>query len=223
MIRKFVLVFFVLVVVSGCQNVLFTALVLVRGTDVQPECELFTRAKSETRVAVVCYSIAPSQYEVQNAPRVIGQQVGKLIDNHCANKLIRVVDSVKVDAWLDNCSNDFDDILQVGRDSNIEADMVLGIEIIDFQTRDKKSHFQIQGRCTAKLTVKDCKTGEVLYSQMINVIDPPDVPIQGGSAGTEAAFRPKFIKTVSEQIGYKFHPHDQHKARRIQADSLDMF
>ncbi|MDR1054222.1 MAG: hypothetical protein LBL39_08600 [Planctomycetaceae bacterium] len=211
------------VIFSGCQNVLFTALVLVKGTDVPPECEILTKAKKETRVAVVCYSVAASQYEVQNAPRIIGKQVSKLIEDNCANRSIRMVDPVKVDSWLDNCGNEVDDVLNIGKDPTINADIVIGIEIIDFQTRDQKSHFQIQGKCMMRILAKDCKTGEILYSQSLNVVDPPDVPIQGGGAGTEAAFRPKFIKTVSEQVAYKFHPHDQHKARRIQADSMDMF
>jgi hypothetical protein len=223
--RFFSLIFVLLLFVnlSGCQSALLTAIVLIKGTDVPPECEILTKAKRETRVAVVCYSIAPSQYEVQNAPRLVARQVSKLIERNCANKHIRVVDPVKVDAWMDDCGNDMDDILQVGNDETIKADIVIGIEILDFQTRDKKSHFQIQGRCLMKITAKDCKTAEILYSQNLSVIDPPDVPIQGGGAGTEAAFRPKFIKTVAEQVAYKFHPHDQHKARRMQADSLDMF
>ncbi|MDR2642677.1 MAG: hypothetical protein LBC74_07775 [Planctomycetaceae bacterium] len=224
--RKFLNLIFLavlFVLFSGCQNVLFTAMVLIKGTDVPPECELLTKAKKETRVAVVCYSIAASQYEVQNAPRIIAKQVSKLLENNCANKQIRIIDPIKVDTWLDNCSNEIDDILQVGKDPAINADIVIGIEIIDFQTRDQKSHFQIQGRCSLKIIAKDCKTGEILYSQNLSIVDPPDVPIQGGGAGAEATFRPKFIKTVSEQVAYKFHPHDQHKARRIQADSLDMF
>ncbi|MDR1486029.1 MAG: hypothetical protein LBT09_14575 [Planctomycetaceae bacterium] len=224
--RKFLgLIFLVLLFIlfSGCQNLLLTAIVLIKGTDVPPECEILTKAKKETRVAVVCYSIAASQYEVQNAPRIIAKHVSKLLEDNCANRQIRIVDPVKVDAWMDNCSNDVDDIVQVGKDAAINADIVIGIEIIDFQTRDQKSHFQIQGRCTMRIIVKNCKTGETLYSQNLSVVDPPDVPIQGGGAGTEANFRPKFIKTISEQIAYKFHPHDQHKARRIQADSLDMF
>ncbi|MDR1478072.1 MAG: hypothetical protein LBJ00_03935 [Planctomycetaceae bacterium] len=224
--RKFLGLFsavLLFVMLSGCQNVLFTALVLIKGTDVPPECEILTKAKKETRVVVVCYSVAASQYEVQNAPRLIGRQVSKLIEDNCANKMIRMVDPVKVDTWLDNCGNEIDDILVISKDSTINADIVIGIEILDFQTRDQKSHFQIQGRCLMKIIAKDCKTGEVLYSQNLTVVDPPDVPIQGGGAGTEAAFRPKFIKAVSEQVAYKFHPHDQHKARRIQADSLEMF
>jgi hypothetical protein len=211
------------VIFSGCQSVLLTAIVLIKGTDVPPECEILTKAKSETRVVVVCYSIAASQYDVMNAPRIISKQVSKLIENNCANRQIRVVDPIKVDTWMDNCNNDFDDILKIANDPSINADIVIGIEIIDFQTCDKKSHFQIQGRCSMRITAKDCKTGEVLYSQNLTVVDPPDVPIQGGGAGAEAVFRPKFIKTVSEQIAYKFNPHDQHKARRMQADSLDMF
>jgi hypothetical protein len=212
-----------LIYFSGCQSVLLTAIVLFKGTDVPPECEILTKAKSETRVAVVCYSIASSQYEVQNAPRIIARQVSKLLDDNCANKQIRMVDPGKIDVWLDNCNNEIDDILQVGRDSSIKADIVIGVEVLDFRTRDQKSHFQIQGRCSLRVFAKDCKTGETLYTQNMTVVDPPDVPIQGGGAGTEATFRPKFIKTVAEQVAYKFHPHDQHKARRIQADSLDMF
>ncbi|MDR2116611.1 MAG: hypothetical protein LBP87_09565 [Planctomycetaceae bacterium] len=221
-IRKFdllVLLLFLTLVVSGCQQALLTALVLVNGTDVKPKYDILL--KGEKRVAVVCRSMASNPYDVQNAPREISRQTSKLIDLNVRNKKLKVVEPAKVEAWLDNCNNDFDNFLEIGRDKTIDADIVIGIEIRGFQTRDPHSPYLVQGKSQVNVKAIDCSNGEVLASEDLLIIDPPNLPISGGP-GMEAAFRPRFIQVIAEQIAILFHHHDPHKSKRIDADNLDM-
>jgi hypothetical protein len=213
------LFFLVVLLGVGCQQALLTALVLVNGTDEKPKYDLLL--KGDKRVAVVCRSMASNPYDVQNAPREIARQVSKLIDLNVRNKKLKVVEPVKIETWLDNCNNDFDNFLEIGRDKTINADFVIGIEIRGFQMRDPHSPYLVQGKCQVNVKVVDCSNGEVLVSEDVMIIDPPNVPMQGGP-GLEAAFRPRFIQVVAEQIAILFHHHDPHKSKRIDADNLDM-
>jgi ABC-type uncharacterized transport system auxiliary subunit len=214
-----VLLTFLTLVLSGCQQALLTALVLVNGTDVKPKYDVLL--KGEKRVVVVCRSMASNPYDVQNAPREISRQVSKLIDLHVRNKKLKVVEPVKVETWLDNCNNDFDNFLEIGRDKTINADFVIGIEIRGFQMRDPHSPYLVQGKCQVNVKVVDCSNGEVIASEDLMIVDPPNLPLSGGP-GLEAEFRPRFIQVVAEQVAILFHHHDPHKSRRIDADNIDM-
>lgn len=215
----FSLLFLGTLIVAGCQQALLTALVLVNGTDEKPKYDILL--KGEKRVAVVCRSMASNPYDVQNAPREISRQVSKLIDLNVRNKKLKVVEPVKIETWLDNCNNDFDNFLEIGRDKTINADFVIGIEIRGFQMRDPHSPYLVQGKCQVNVKVVDCSNGEVLVSEDVMIIDPPNLPLSGGP-GMETAFRPRFIQVVAEQIALLFHHHDPHKSKRIDADNLDM-
>lgn len=216
----FVLLSFCCLVSSGCQSGLFTILYLIKGNDVKPKHEILL--KGDKRVAVVCRSMATNHYDVQNAPREIARKVSELLDQNVQNRKLQVVDSGKIETWLDDCNNDFDSFVEVGRDKNIDADIVIGIEMLGFQLRDPKSHHLLQGKCQVQVRAYDCKTREVLVSEMLTIVDPPNVPISAGSAGIELAFRPQFINVVAQQIAILFHHHDPHKSRRIDADNLEM-
>lgn len=204
---------------ASCKGPLLTAIVLLRGTDVQPKHDFLL--KGHHRVAVVARSLASNPYEIQNAPREIARELSKILDVHIQSKKVAIVDQSKIDDWLDNCNNDFDTFLEVGRDKKINATVVIGIEIFGFQIRDANSPYLVQGKCQLLVKAIDCETGETLASENLTIIDPPNMPISGG-AGAEAAFRPQFIQVVAQQIGYLFHPHDPHKARRMDADNLEM-
>ncbi len=204
---------------SGCQQALLTALVLVKGTDVKPKHEILL--KGEKRVAVACRSLASNQYDIQNAPREIATLVSLLLDENVTNKKLAVVEPTKVEAWLDECNNDFDSFLDIGRDPKIDADIIIGIEIYGFQIRDPKSPYQVWGKCKANVKAIDCKDGKILASEDITIQDPPNMPVTGGP-GLETAFRPQFIRVVSEQIALLFHPHDPHKSKRMDAHNLEM-
>jgi hypothetical protein len=213
------LFFLLILTLSGCQQAILTAYVLVNGTDVKPKHDILIKSGNK-RVAVVCRSMTSNQYEVQNAPRDIARQVSSLLDKNVRNKKLRVVEPVKVETWLDNCNNDFDNFLEVGRDKTIDADIVIGVEVLGFRLHDPHSPYMVQGQCMVSVKAIDCKNGEVLATENLTIIDPPNLPISGGP-GMEAAFRPRFIQLVAEQIAILFHHYDPHKSRRIDADTLD--
>ncbi|MGL4595860.1 MAG: hypothetical protein ACRCUY_14150 [Thermoguttaceae bacterium] len=209
----------ILLALGGCQSLLLTALVLVKGTDVKPKYDILL--KGEKRVAVACRSMASNSYDVQNAPREIARQVSGMLNQNVQNKKLEVIDQNKVETWLDDCNNDFDSFVDIGRNKNIKADIIIGIDMIGFQIRDPNSPYMIQGRCQVQVKAFDCKTGEVLASEIVMVVDPPNSPIHGGP-GTEAAFRPQFLHVIAQQIAILFHHHDPNKTRRIDSDSLGL-
>lgn len=218
--RRIALLLVAVLFLSGCQSALLTAIVLIKGTDVKPKHEILL--KGEKRVAVVCRSLASNQYEIQNAPREIARQVSDLLDKNVQNRKLQVVDPAKIEAWLDDCNNDFDSYLEIGRSKKINADIVIGIDILGFQIRDVNSHYLLQGKCQAQIRAYDCETGEVIAKENLTIVDPPNGPIPAGSAGIEGAFRPQFISVVAQQVGILFHHHDPHKSRRMDSDNLEM-
>lgn len=219
LLRCFGLLALLLLFAPGCQQALLTAIVLVKGTEVKPKHEILL--KGEKRVAVACRSLAANQYEIQNAPRQIAQHVSSILDERVTNKKLSVVEPTKVEAWLDNCDNDFDSFLEIGRSKKINADIMIGIELYGFQIRDPKSPYQVWGRCHANVKVFDCKDGKILASEDVTIVDPPNMPISGGP-GLEAAFRPQFIRVVAEQIALLFHPHEKNEESRMDAHNLNM-
>ena len=204
---------------TGCQSISFTLAYLFIGPDVKPKHEILLTG--DKRVAVVPRSVYFNSFEVQNAPQEIARQVNALLDDNVKNKKLRVVDQSKVEAWLDNCNNDFDTFAEVGRDKSINADIVIGFDIISFQIRDPQNPYLVQGKCQVEVKAVDCATGKVVVSETLSIVDPPSTPISGGPH-VEAQFRPQFIHVIAQQIAALFHHHNQHKIRRIDADNLEM-
>jgi len=203
----------------GCQSVLFTAAYLLKGPDVEPKYDILL--KGEKRVAVVPRSVYFNSFEVQNAPQEIARHVNSLLDDNVKNKKLRVVEQSKVESWLDNCNNDFDTFAEVGRDKSVNADIVIGFDIIGFQIRDPQNPYLVQGKCQVEVKAIDCATGKVVASETLSIVDPPSMPISGGPQ-VEAQFRPQFIQVIAQQIAVLFHHHNPHKVRRIDADNLEM-
>ena len=205
---------------TSCQSALFTILALTKGTDSPPKYDILS--KGEIRVAVVPRSVYSNAYELQNAPREIARIVNSLLDEKVRNKKLRVVEQPKVEIWLDNCNNDFDSFAEVGRDKSIKADIVIGFDIISFQIRDPKNAHLVQGKCHVNVEAVDCTTGEVLASESLMIVDPPNVQLPNTSPLVEAKFRPQFIRVVAEQIAALFHHHDPVRLQRMDVDNLEM-
>ena len=212
---------------AGCQGVAFTTAYLLKGTDVKPKYEFLL--KEEKRVAIVPRAAYSSAYELQNVPQEIARHVNNLLDenirNHLRvnyrNKKLTVVEQSKIEAWLDNCNNDFDTFTEVGKDKSINADIVIGFDIVGFQIRDPQNAYLVQGKCQVQVQAIECATGRVLASEMLTIVDPPSMPISGGPH-VEALFRPQFVQVVAQKIAALFHYHDPHKLQRIDADNIDM-
>ena len=225
--KKIHLLLLVLVVLFvGCQGALLTGLVLFKGQEAKPKHDILL--KGEKRVAVVPRAVYVNAFELQNAPREMARQVSVLLNdnirhayrlNHKNTKL-EVVDQSKIDAWLDQCHNDFDTFTEVGRDKSIKADIVIGIDIVGFQVRDPRNASLLQGRCEVQIQAIDCATGQILAKDTLVIVDPPNMPIPN-NPGQEPQFRRKFIQVVSKRIAALFHYHDAHKMQRMDSDNLE--
>jgi hypothetical protein len=208
--------------IAGCQivqGILLTSMAVFKGTDTAPKYDILS--KGEIRVAVVPRSVYSNAYELQSAPRDIARQVNLLLDQNVQNKKLRVVEQSKVEAWLDNCQNDFDSFAEVGREKSINADIVIGFDIVGFRIRDPQNAHLIQGKCQVHVTAIEVATGKTLASENLLIVDPPSMPLPG-TAMKEVEFRPKFVRVVAEQIASLFHHHDRQKLQRMDVDSLEM-
>ena len=202
----------------GCQSGLFTLLYVLNGSDVAPKYDILL--KGEKRVAVVPRSVYSNSFELQNAPREIARHVNVLLDENVKNKKLRVVEQPKVETWLENVNNDFDTFLEVGRDKSINADIVIGFDIIEFRIRDPLNASLIQGKCIVEVRAIDCETGKILASETLTIVDPPSIPLPNNPR-LEPQFRAQFIAVVAQQIAALFHHHDPQRLRRIDADNLE--
>jgi len=205
--------------VVGCQSALFTAFWLANGPYVAPKYD--TLSKGEIRVAVVPRSRFSNAFELQNAPREIARQVNVLLDDNVRNKKLRVVEQSRVEAWLDNVNNDFDTFLEVGRDRSINADIVIGFDIIEFRIRDPQNPSLIQGRCLVQIQAFETATGKTVASETLTIVDPPNMPLHGNPR-MEPQFRAQFIQVVAQQIAALFHHYDPNRLRRMDVDNLEM-
>ena len=216
--KLFPLLLLLILTLTGCQ-LLYSVLVVVRGTDEKPRYDILS--KGEKRVVVVPRSVYSNSLELQNAPREIARHINSLLDENVKNKKLRVVEQSKVEAWLDSRNNDFDTFLEVGKDKSIQADIVIGFDIIEFRIRDPLNTSLLQGHCTVEVRAIDCATGKILASETLTIIDPPNIPL-AGSPQVASQFRPQFIAVVAQQIAALFHHHNPNRVQRIDADTLEM-
>jgi hypothetical protein len=218
---------FLLLTTIGCASALTTGLVIFKGTDVKPDCDILLTG--DKRVAVVPRSVYSNAYEMQNAPREIARQVNVLLEknileNHRLNqrnKKLKIVEQSKVETWLDNCNNDFASFVEVGRDKSIKADVVIGIDIIGFRIRDPQNASLTQGRCEVQIQAIDCETGKVEARETLMVVYPPNMPFPL-APNKEQQFRSEFIRVVSERVAALFHYYDKNSIDRFDGDNLGM-
>ena len=214
---------------AGCTSVITTGALLFKGTDQAPKHDILL--KGEKRVAVVPRAIYSNAYELQNAPQGIARQVNNLLDKNIRenvrpnqrNKKLHLVEQSKVEAWLDNCDNDFDSFTEVGRDKSIKADIVIGFDITGFQIRDPQNPYLMQGKSQVQVQAIDCATGNIVASEPLMIVYPPNgpFPIPGGT-GAESQFRQQFIQVVAERIAALFHYYDPNKIQRMDNDVINI-
>ncbi len=193
------LVAMLLTATTGCTSALLTAMYLTGGSDTQAE---FKDLKKK-RVVVVCSPQVELKFRNMNAANKIGESVGKLIQKNVSK--VDVVKHDEVIDWMDN--NTYEEYAEVGR--ALEADMVISIDLYDFDIYKGQTIFQGKGSYT--LCVTDCSTGETVFEK---TPDPTFWPPTGGvpaSDQSESQFRNRFIKVFSDQIARTFYSHD-HRA-----------
>lgn len=204
---------------SGCSSALLTAMILIKGTDTEPEFDLLLKDKH--KVAVVCQSLAMDQYRNATAPRDIGRQVAERLDENIKNKRLDIVSYAKIEEWLDDCDNKINSYVEIGKAKGIEADIVIAVELRDFRTQDPNSQGLYQGHANVLVKAYDCETGKTLHTKTLRIVDPPNMPVPA-SAVSEQAFRANFITVVAQRVACLFHRYDSRKVNRMDSDSMHM-
>jgi len=198
---------------TGCSAMLATVLILFKGTDIPAKYKFFKGKK----VVVVCRAKKLNDYRYDEVPRDLAREVGVKLSQNV--KKIEVVSQEKVNKWLKKRGNEFESFTEIGKD--LEADMVLGIDIETFETMSPSSPGSYQGRSSVSFAVYDMKKdGNVIASESFpEFVDPPNLRIPA-SEKPETQFRRQYIDQLADVIGRKFYPHDNKKsfARDAQAN-----
>ncbi len=202
---------------SGCQTGLFTLMYLWKGREVDPEYNFFR--KGEIKVVVVCRSLSMDQFQNETVPRDLTREISKSIKKNCKNKKLTVVDYRKVEQWLDDCNNNFEELRDVG--SAFKADYVVGIELQGFRLQESPN--LLQGKARWSVKTYDMKEDEQVAEKPMSLIYPPNVPIMIQDNSSIPMFRQKFVGVIALQISSLYHPHDPNKVYGVMdADLLEM-
>ena len=181
----------------GCQTVLFTAMYLIKGTDVDPD---FKELKGK-KVVVVCRPMVSLQYANSNAGRDLAQDISLLLQEQVPK--IKVVDQRKVAKWIDE--NTWEEYPEVGK--AMKADMVVAVDLESFSLYQGQTLYQ--GKANATVHVFDCKKNgkEVFCKSIPQCVYPPNTPMPA-SDRTEPDFRREFELVLADQIARYFFAHD---------------
>ena len=210
--RGIILMVLLLVATSpmmGCQSLLFTAVYLFKGTDVDPD---FADLKGK-KVAVVCRPMVSLQYSNSNVGRDLAQQISLLLQEQVPK--IKLVDQRKVVKWTDE--NTWEEYPEVGK--ALKADMVVAVDLESFSLYQGQTLYQ--GKADATIRVFDCKKGgkEVFRKSIPQAVYPPSAPMPA-SERTEPEFRSEFVAVLANQIARHFFAHDPHADLGQDAASL---
>jgi hypothetical protein len=184
-----------MIATAGCEGPMLTAMYLAGGMDTPAEFKGLHKKK----VVVVCRPLVQLQYSDMNASKLIGREVGTLLAKYARSN---VIDQDKVAEWLDN--NTSDDYLKIGR--ALGAEMVVGIDLVDFDIRQGQTLYQ--GKARYELKVYDCKTGALVFEK---TPDPSVWPPNSGiptSEKQQSQFRRQFVGILAEEIARHFYSHD---------------
>lgn len=197
-----------LLAAAGCMGPVLTAMYLAGGADTPAD---FKGLQKKT-VAVVCRPMVQLKYRNMSASKQISREVSKLLQQRAR---ATVIDHDKVAEWLDN--NNSEEYLEVGR--ALGADMVLGIDLLDFDIYQGQTLYQ--GKAAYALKVYDCATGELVYEKMPDpAVWPPNAGIPT-SEKQESQFRRKFVAVLADEIGRHFFSHDARMHFAGDAAALD--
>jgi len=210
-----------LLTTAGCTNALFTAMYLLKGTDVEPE---FPGLKGKT-VAVVCRPLVSLQYQDSRVAKDLALRVGQALK--LKGSKIKVIEQRKVEQWTDE--NNWDDFAEVGK--ALDAEMVLAIDLEYFHLYQGQTLFQ--GKANVSLKVIDMKKGkksgnkddasdetEVVFEKSPPQICFPPNSCIPTSEKQEAQFRREFILVLAERLSRHFCPHDPHADIAADAQGL---
>jgi hypothetical protein len=194
---------------GGCTGALLTGMYLLKGNDIPAEY----KGLKEKKVVVVCRPYASLQYRNARVEHLLAEQVGALLRKNVSKT--KVVDHRKVAEWMDE--NPWEEYLEVGK--ALQAEMVLGIDLDQFQLHQGQTLYQ--GRAQVEIKLYDCKTGELVFrKRMPQSVYPPNRMIQT-SERQESEFRQEFVRVLADQIARHFYNHDPYADFALDAKGIE--
>lgn len=182
----------------GCTKLLTTVVYLAKGTDTAAECNDL----KDKKVVVVCRPLTELTFGCTSAPAELAAEVGRQLKAHLKRK-IEIVDPDDLADWTDE--HGVDDYVEIGR--NLEADMVVGIDMMSFNVLLGQT--LLQGKSQVKVAVYDLKQdGEIVFQKSLPQIVFPEnhgIPMQ---EKPEEEFRQQYIRVLADDIGSLFYAHD---------------
>jgi hypothetical protein len=194
---------------GGCTQILTTAAILIKGTDVDPE---FGGLRGK-KVAVVCRPASSLMFGNSTAASDLARQIGIQLRTNVPK--IKLVEHQKVAEWADK--HEWSEFVEVGK--AVKADLVVGIDLQDISIYQSQTLYQ--GKANLSVAVYDCTDdGKVIFEKALpQMVYPPNSGVPTSDA-TEAQFRRKFIRVLADQIGRHFYTHDRHAEFISDSDAL---
>lgn len=185
---------------SGCTSFLTGALYMWKGNVIDPDFDKLAKKK----VAVVCRPVVQLGFAHTNGGKVDSDIARALGDKLRMNiKKVKIVDPQKVEEWTD--SHEWNDYKEIGK--GLQADMVVAIDLQDFQLYSGQTLFQ--GKAKATIKVYDMQDGgRVVYQKhMPQTVYPPNAARPTTEMQPDQ-FRREFIDVLAEEIGRCFYAYE---------------
>ncbi len=154
-----------------------------------------------SRVAIVTVT-EMGQYSADPSAKYLSAKVGEILTREI--KGVSLVREDKIFEWMDQNNADATDFLAIG--TGVEAEKVLGIELVNLQLRDGATLYR--GRSDVSLRMIDVASGQVVFSKELEDFTFPTTTGQYTSETTERKFRNLYLRELAEQIGRSFYPYD---------------
>lgn len=194
---------------AGCQSGMFTALYLLRGTEVPPE---FDGLKGK-KVVVVCRATSELEFANVSVADDLGNALGRLLKERV--KKIEVIPAREVERWADE--NEWEEFTEVGE--ALGAQMVVGLDLDQFGIYQGQTVYQ--GTAIVGVHVYDLeKDGALVYDKTPPQTRWPPNSVEPVGTKLPAQFRKEFIQVLANEIGRHFYPHDPAMDFARDADAL---
>ena len=194
---------------TGCQGLLTTAIILIRGTDTKAKYKFFKGQK----VAVVCLAESITDPRFDEVPRNLAKEVGIHLSQNV--RKIEMVPNTDVNKWLDRHDNKLEDFQQFGKD--IKADMVMVIYLDSFETSSSNSPGSYQGRSSVSFTVYEVSSNKVLASESLSELVYPPNSRKMATDVNESDFRRKYIYQLAWVTSRFFYSYDPKQGMAMDA------
>ena len=159
-----------------------------------------------TRTAVVVWAEPETLFDYPHVRLELGSYTGDKIRANV--KDCDIVDSFRVEEFLERNADDTIDPRKVG--AHFEADMVVYIELLEFQVRDRSAPDLLRGRVKASVSVYDLRADPDEISsfvlESVEVVCPQNQPVLMSSRNAQL-IRQQTYDLFSEKVARKFYEH----------------